>query len=271
MLINSELPLCMLRDNENLNDYDFVLFHLYKNNKRYREYFNSLRNSNPDRLMILDNSAYEFFINNEEFNEDDFYNTILELKPDMYILPDALMDKNETIKRTEQFLKKYNIPFSEPIAVLQGTSVAEMLDCMYLYNYIGVTNIAIPFHNNFFKELGEHCNMDIHFDFLENYKVITDDIKYAMGRVQFMRHYGAYFEKFKHVHLLGSHCPLEKIYYKDYHTMDTGYPVKCGYVGYELFKESHKPNIIIDEFLDKMLPEDTMELITKNVLKFKNL
>ena len=53
--------------------------------------------------------------------------------------------------------------------------------------------------------------------------------------------------------------------------MDTGYPVKCGYVGYELFKEPHKPNIIIDEFLDKILPEDTTELIAKNVIKFKNL
>jgi hypothetical protein len=57
--------------------------------------------------------------------------------------------------------------------------------------------------------------------------------------------------------------------YDPINTMDTGYPVKCAIEGYKLFKEPHKPNIIIDDFLNKDL--DCKELIADNVLIFKNL
>jgi hypothetical protein len=53
--------------------------------------------------------------------------------------------------------------------------------------------------------------------------------------------------------------------------MDTGYPVKCALEGYELGKEPHKPNVIIDEFLDKELDKGTKQLIRENVLKFRHL
>jgi hypothetical protein len=53
--------------------------------------------------------------------------------------------------------------------------------------------------------------------------------------------------------------------------MDTGYPVKCAVEGYMLGMEPHKPEVIIDEFLDKDLPTETIDLIKSNVLKFRNL
>ena len=53
--------------------------------------------------------------------------------------------------------------------------------------------------------------------------------------------------------------------------MDTGYPVKCAIEGYELFKEPYKPNIIIDEFLNKELRFDCKQLICNNVTKFRLL
>ena len=34
--INCELPKCMLEDNNELNEYDFVLFHLYIKDAEYR-------------------------------------------------------------------------------------------------------------------------------------------------------------------------------------------------------------------------------------------
>ena len=55
--INSEIPLCMLDNNNELNEYDFVLFDLYKTNQKYREYFLNQRKEYPERLMIFDNSA----------------------------------------------------------------------------------------------------------------------------------------------------------------------------------------------------------------------
>ena len=77
---------------------------------------------------------------------------------------------------------------------------------------------------------------------------------------------------FDHVHLLGSHCPFEKMFYGDeVDTMDTGYPVKLGMKGEQLLKESKKPNIIIDEFLNDDLDPYIRERIILNVMKFKGL
>ena len=68
MKINSELPLCMLSCNNQLNEYDFVLFHLYESNQSYKEYFLNQRINHRDRIMIFDNSAYEYYIKGENFN-----------------------------------------------------------------------------------------------------------------------------------------------------------------------------------------------------------
>ena len=54
MKTNNELPLCMMDHNLTLNDYDFVLFHLYKENELYREYYKAVRKTYPDRLMLFD-------------------------------------------------------------------------------------------------------------------------------------------------------------------------------------------------------------------------
>ena len=76
-----------------------------------------------------------------------------------------------------------------------------------------------------------------------------------MGRIQFVRDAALLLKKFDHVHLLGSHCPYEKRMHPDWiKTFDTGYPVKCGIAGCELFKESVKPDIIIDDFMTKEFP-----------------
>jgi len=79
--------------------------------------------------------------------------------------------------------------------------------------------------------------------------------------------------EFKHVHLLGSHHPYEKCFYKDdiIQTMDTGYPVKCGYEGYYLFEEPKKPTCIIDDFLGDLMPENKKETIAWNIERFKSL
>ena len=64
---NSELPITLLNShNETLNDFDFVLLHLYVSDPGYRKYFDQMREQHPERMMIFDNSAYEFFVKGEE-------------------------------------------------------------------------------------------------------------------------------------------------------------------------------------------------------------
>lgn len=279
MKTNSELPLCLLGQNNDLNQYDFVLFHLYISNKDYRNYYRNQRTLFPGRLMILDNSAYEFFVKGEELDLDKYFDVICELKPDMYILPDVLMNKEKTLSGVEEFLNKYGVrvleksPMSRPLAVVQGNSYLEFSECLLRYSYWGITRIAIPFHNSFLKEVGMAVKANIQERFLNwhNTTMVTDDMLYAMGRVKLVHDMREALNKFEHVHLLGSHDPFEKTFYDWVDTMDTGYPVKCAIAGYEFGKEPHKPEVIIDEFLDKDLDKECKKLIKNNVRTFRDL
>ena len=224
--------------------------------------------------MILDNSAYEYFIKGEELSFDGFLEAIVELQPDYYILPDTLMDYNKTINGVDEFMKNYSyrITNSKPMAVLQGNEVNDFTNCASHYKSIGIEAICIPFHNSFLKEMGLLCNQDIQSEFMETYNCpVTTDMLYAAGRVQFVRNHEDLLKSFNYVHMLGSHCPLEKIFYKDFDSMDTGYPVKCAYVGDVLFEEKSKPNVIIDEFLYDDLDVETKNIIVLNIEKFKKL
>lgn len=263
--INSELPMCLLSENKRLNEYDFVLFHLYNSNPDYRIYYKNL-----SRFCILDNSAYEFYIKGEELNMDLYREAIDDLIPDFYILPDVLMNKDKTLELSKKFLNKpINSLSPDPMGTLQGNTPEEMVECLKEYKKLGIRAIAIPFHNYFYTEY--KVDSDIKEFFEEQFGMINKDHLYAMGRIQFMRDHKDLLEEMGHVHILGSHCPIEKVFYRNFQTMDTGYPVKCGIAGEKLFEEKEKPNIIIDDFMSIPLSPMTKALIIDNIEKFRRL
>lgn len=281
--INSELPLTMLDRNLELNEYDFVLFHLYKEYPEYRNYYKELRETHPNRTMIFDNSAYEYFVKGETLNLGEFSDAVIDLRPDYYILPDKLMDKEETLDKTSAFLALYETKIikafantgkivPKPVAVAQGNSTDDLYDCLLRYYANRIRNVAIPFHNSFFK--CGHNDMDEYLIRL-TFGGITEDHRYMLGRVKFIKDAQLLLKKFEYVHLLGSHCPIEKKWYEDrgvnfIKSIDTGYPVKCAIAGYELYKEPEKPNIIIDDFMTTPLTDKQKMLIDININKFKS-
>lgn len=282
--INSELPLTMLGRNLDLNEYDFVLFHLYREYPEYREYYKRLRETHPDRVMIFDNSAYEFFVKGEQLDLDEYSRAIIDLCPDYYILPDKLMDKNATLAMTFIFIAHHEIEIirafantgkkvPRPLAVAQGNSAKDLFDCLLKYHEERIRNVALPFHNSFFKaEYNDAYANRMRLEFGK----LTEDHRYMLGRHWFITSAKMLLQTFEYVHLLGSHCPFEKRLYEEagfdfIKSIDTGYPVKCAIAGYELFKEPEKPNIIIDEFMTTLLSDDQKALIDININKFKNL
>lgn len=267
MITNSELPNTLLHLNMELNDYDFVLYHLLKSNEKYKQWAYNQRKNHPNRMMILDNSAYEFFVKGEELNMDDFAEVINDLRPDFYILPDVLMNKDKTVKGVKEFFDKYVIISSKPLAVAQGNTSEELLECLRMYDEMNIKYVAIPFHLSFYTEMD--IDPVIRSAFLDVYKEETLDIRYAMGRVQWVQDHYKTLQYFPRVHFLGSHCPLEKKFYKEFYSMDTGYPVKLGIKRIGLEYEKCKPDIIIDEFLDTELDETQVNSIYYNVMLFK--
>lgn len=276
---NSELPNNLLNINTKLNDYDFVLYHLFIKDNVYRNYYIELRKKYPHRDMIFDNSAYEFYKNGNILDINNFLKIVKFLKPDYFILPDTLMNQSKTIKDTFDTLKyikndkiyKNILCNSRPMAVIQGNTEKEFLKCLKIYKNNGIDNICIPFHNNIFFELGKNNNEYVNL-FNTFYKNIFEDIYYAAGRVYFLTKNKEYLLKhFKHIHILGSHCPFEKLYYSDFHTMDSGYPVKCGILNIKLGEENKKPDFIIDEFLNAKLNYDQKQCIINNINIIKNL
>ena len=292
---NSELPITLLNShNETLNDFDFVLFHLYVSEPGYRKYFDQMREQHPERMMIFDNSAYEFFVKGEELDLNEYEKAIIELNPDYYILPDTLMNKEKTIidvfkfnnihqKNIESYFEQICEPAPQPIAVVQGNTIDEFNSCLTALFNMGYTNIAIPFHNTFLKdEIGE-CDWDISVEFADvGYDVCTEDVRYAMGRCMWMKHWGLDLlapdgrPHYTMLHFLGSHCPAEKKYLKKLFSpnskvsMDTGYPVKLAIEGKVLGEEDAKPKTIIDDFMHDEFSEDEQKLIADNVNTFKN-
>ena len=269
--INCELPAMLLEQNNVLNDIDFVLFHLFDKYPLYRSYFTINSNLNS-RTVIFDNSAYEYFVKGEELDLDNFAETIKVINPTYYILPDKLMDCRSTIEMVDKFINTYHDLPGRPMAVAQGNTIEEMLICIHHYNTLGIKAIAIPFHNSFFKDLGKKAEQNIKDVFLKYYSEITEDAEYAMGRVVFMEVCKNILKKFDYVHMLGSHCPVEKIFYNGVaDSMDTGYPVKLGYEDIELFKETRKPSTIIDDFFWDELSDSQKSAICHNIQLFKEL
>ena len=275
MITNCELPLCLLKENNELNHFDLVLFHLLRDNPSYRKWAYEQRRLHQERIMILDNSAYEFFVKGEVLNLEEYAEMVRDLQPDFFILPDVLQDRKKTIAGISKFLEKYpmNDPKAsapKPMVVLQGNTDRELTQCMFDYIKMGLKNICIPFHIECFKNSKKSANIRREFEKVYGSN-IGDDIEYAMGRVNFTLNHAAALGLFDYVHLLGSHCPLEKIFYGRFNSMDTGYPVKLGVEGVKLFKETHKPNIIIDDFLEEDLNEEKKTLIRNNVRLFRDL
>lgn len=271
---NCELPLCMLQEANVLNDFDLVLFHLLKESAEYHQWAYDQRRLHPGRLMILDNSGYEFYVKGQQLDLTEYAEYVNDLQPDYYILPDTLMDKNKTLNSVRQFMSDHTIVGRDvfnpkPMGVIQGNNEEELIECLHKYKSIGLTAVCVPFHLSFFRDMEK--DKYIRLGFRDAYPNTNDDIEYAMGRVQFVIDHKDRLDDMDYVHFLGSHCPYEKKYYNDFNSMDTGYPVKLGIEGVSLFEETHKPDIIIDDFFSKNLADDTKQLIRENINKFRIL
>jgi hypothetical protein len=254
--IYHEAPKSIFKEVQKITDGDYALVHLMEEDPEYLALFKQAKEAG--REIILDNSIFEL---EEAFDAEKFAGWVLELKPDWYIVPDALEDTKKTVQQMTEWNNKHkNLP-GKKIGVVQGKTYEQIKTCYeYMDKIANVDMIAISFDYSYYTQTFPHPN-----------KLVS----WCMGRVKLLGDLlrdGIINEKKKH-HLLGCSIALEFSFYSDYkwiYSLDTSNPVVAGIKGtsYGEMGLWHKDSQKLFELIN--YPADKIDLnkVQGNIHKF---
>jgi len=256
--IAHESPKKIFNEVQKHTDYDYALVHLFEEDEEYLSQFKDAIKSG--REVILDNSIFEL---EEAFDADKFAVWVEKLKPDWYIIPDALEDSVKTQSQAYSWHMEYRkkLP-GKAIGVVQGKTYEEICSCYrYMNNSIDADMIAISFDYSYYTQSIPHPNKYVSW-MLGRVKLLGDLVRDGI------------INKDKPHHLLGCGLPQEFSFYKhaDYnfiYSLDTSNPVVHGIKEIEYgddglwSKESQKLFELINDDVDNI------DLILKNIKKFR--
>lgn len=218
--ISHEVPLCLLEQSREFNDYDYALVHLFP---KYKEYFKFyLKSVKMGRHVLLDNSIFEL---GRAYNAEEYREWVEHLKPTEYIVPDVFDDKEENLLSIRTWFEQYKPnTTSTPICVAHGSTFEELLEgfveitrILDAFRVAGPWRVAIPFHSRAFGATL--------FDWL-------------WGRPRFVDHLinMNIISRRTSIHLLGCSLPQEFRHYRgprysQISTLDTSNPIVLGIEG----------------------------------------
>lgn len=263
--VSHEVPICLLEDSRQFNDYDYCLVHLLDKYPKYLKFFKD--SLSEGREVLLDNSIFELEV---AFNTERFIEWIEKLKPTYYVIPDVLEDLDGTVNNLHKWFEHpltNSLP-GEAIGVVQGKSEADAIRCYQALSSVKeISTIAISFNYSFYKETTPHP---------------VTPVAWALGRVKFLSRLledGIIDTKKKH-HLLGASCAIEfKFYDFNNHfswltSLDTSNPVVHGMLGipYEdkvglLYKRPEK----LADLIDRTRKSINLGMVLRNVNIFREI
>jgi len=253
--IYHEAPKSIFKEIQKVTDGDYALVHLFEEDPEYFKQFQEAKENG--REIILDNSIFEL---EEAFDAEKFAGWVLELKPDWYIVPDALEDAKKTCSQMAAWNIKYkNLP-GKKIGVVQGKTYQQIKSCYeYMDKIADVDMIAISFDYSYYTESFPHPNKYVSWCF-GRAKLLGDLVRDGIINTN------------KPHHLLGCSLPQEFSLYSQYdwlYSLDTSSPVVHGIKGIEYredglwSKESQKLFELINYQVEDINP------ILYNINKFK--
>lgn len=259
MKIAHEAPLSIFDRVQSLTDYDYALVHLFEENKDYFNKFVEAREKG--REIILDNSIFEL---ETAFDADRFAYWIEKLKPTYYIIPDVLEDSNGTIDNFDSFVEKYNDLPGKRIAVAQGKTLQDMIECYeYLAYHNKVDKIAISFDYSFYNDGVKKLNLsNKYYEWMHGRQILLEVL--VDNNI---------INKDKPHHLLGCGLPQEFKAYSKYSwidSLDTSNPVVHGIKGIRYTDEGLDNKESVKLFT--MMEEDVLaswDDIVYNIEKFR--
>lgn len=218
MKISHEVPLCLLEDSLEFNDYQYLLPCLLDKHPKYQQFF--LDYGRNGGFIIMDNSLFEGVKHTDQFLMD----KIELIKPDIFIVPDEWNDPDQTLinaKRWKNHQKNGMIPQSVNLmAVLQFNYYDEAWALYKSLKEIGYRYIAFNHSSVGYESMFPHSN-----------KIISQ----MMGRIlliNLLKKDGELDESIYH-HLLGCSSIKEFQYYKKGYdfikSVDTSSPIMFSY------------------------------------------
>lgn len=132
------VPLKFLELTKN-NQYHMCLAHLVLKSDEYRDFYR--RMSDEGKYVLVDNGAAE----GEKMDYDDLMRVYELINPTEIILPDVLFDMTETISRTTDFVKNYDLDKYKKMIVPQGIDLNQWIDCCFeMLGIVNADTIGIP-------------------------------------------------------------------------------------------------------------------------------
>jgi hypothetical protein len=258
-LISHEIPLALIDDHQKkISDYMYVLLHKLIEDEVYAQ--KAMDHVKSHGMIYMDNSCYEL---GASLSDDLLYEWCEKLGPDIVVLPDVLGDRDTTLARTFGFLDKYPHVANYGMAVAQGSSPKELIDCYAeLRDYRSehgdpITMIGIPFVFSWVektpaKQAAERISL---LELMDERRIIDRN----------RRH-----------HLLGTWQANEFNHYRNYNwvwSLDTSNPIMAAIDGeaYTDIGVFHKPMATFDSVYHLTERDINMDLLYSNVDKFRRI
>lgn len=267
MKVSHESPLSLIESSSTYNDFDYALVHLFESHPAYYQYFKNARDV-YNREVLLDNSIFEL---GHAFDNIKFFEAAIDLKPNMFIVPDVLEDTAGTISSFNEWTSNGSIQaikdvcITKAIGAVQGKTWNDLLAC---YEYMAATAdmIAISFDFSYYEITGEgNTNLD----------------RWCSGRQRFIEQLierGVWAWNKPH-HLLGCSLAREFRFYVDNNihnivSCDTSNPIVAAIhnLRYDAdYGLPMKPSTKLADLIDYEFSIEQLELVNYNVSMFKRI
>lgn len=257
MKIYHEAPVSIFNKVQSVTDGDYFLVHMFEENEAY--WLKAVESVKSNRHVVLDNSVFEL---GEAFDAERFAHWIHKLRPNEYIIPDALEDSAGTIAKAIDWMTRFSDVPGKKIGVVQGKTYEELVECYRVLNdELDIDKLAISFDYSLYHNICPHPNKWAAF---------------ALGRANIISRLlnDGVINRCKPHHLLGCSLPIEFAFYRDFdwiESIDTSNPVVAGlhnkrYSSYGLLD---KHSIKVVELIHVEPTHDQLDCIMHNIQMFR--